>query len=151
MRPPEGKQRLLKIKDLSSKMNHLPMQEGPTSSKRAQSPGTKGGKAARLGELTESCRKSSIKLPCNLYTDGATAGTSGKASRGNRDSCGRISSLADVMEHTVLGKSPPKSRADDQKGASESGSSSSSESSLLTGRYNLETMRPLLFWFSVVF
>lgn len=90
------------------------MAPSQASEPRALAP--KKEKAAWVGELTESCRTSRITLPSDLNTDGATAGTSGNASRGNRDSWRTISSLTDGMEHTALGKSLSKSRADDQKG-----------------------------------
>lgn len=55
------------------------------------------------------------------------------------EATGILGELADGMEHMVLGKYHPKTRTGDQKGAFESGSSS--ESSLLTGKYNLGKIR----------
>lgn len=115
------------------------------SEPRALAP--KKEKAAWLGGLTESCRSSRITLPCDLHTDGATAGTSGNASRGHRDSWRTISSLADGMERTVLGKSLSKSGVDDQKGVSESGNSS--VNSLLTANTTWGWWG--LFWFVYLF
>lgn len=139
-----------KINDLSIKMNHLQVQKmAPSQASELKALALPKKRAARLGELARSCKTSMIKLPCNLHINGVAASTSGNASRGNQDSWRRIVSLADGIEHIMLGKYLSKSRTGDQKGASESGSSY--ESSLLTGKYNQGKIRlPLGFGVSLV-
>lgn len=100
-----------KINDLSTKMNHLQVQKmasSQASELKVLAPRKK--REAWLGELAKSCRARMIKFPCNLHINGVAASTSGNASRGNQDSWRRIVSLADGMEHIMLGKYLSKSR-----------------------------------------